>query len=324
MSDSEVTRLSLLVTLLTLLQTKRTVTASELATRFSVSTRTIYRDIRTLESAGIPVVTQEGKGYAMLEGYRIPPVMFTREEAIALLTAEKLASRLTDAATARLTGVAMDKLRAALRYSDRDHLEKVSHHIQVMEPVSAVDRPNSYQQLVAAITGHRVVRMGYEAAETGESTVREIEPIGLYLSQHWHVVAYCRLRQAFRNFRLDRIGSLAITDEFFPPRPETLQQYWADEAGRREREKVVIRFDPSGVSAAQVRHLHDTKHQYGWMHEQVLPGGSLEIVFLVGSLPYLAVWLLPFAGAATVLEPPALRQHLSELAQQVYHSFYLE
>ncbi len=115
MIDHEVTRLSRLVTLLTLLQTKRTLTAGELAHRFSVGTRTIYRDIRTLEQAGIPVVTQEGKGYSLLEGYRLPPVMFTREEAIALLTAEKLASGLTDQLTAQLTGMAMDKLRAASR-----------------------------------------------------------------------------------------------------------------------------------------------------------------------------------------------------------------
>lgn len=77
MIGHEITRLSRLVALLTLLQTKRVLTATELAHRFSVSTRTIYRDIPTLEGAGIPVVTQEGKGYAMLEGYRLAPIMFT-------------------------------------------------------------------------------------------------------------------------------------------------------------------------------------------------------------------------------------------------------
>lgn len=324
MNDSEVTRLSRLVALLTLLQTKRTVTATELAERFSVSTRTIYRDIRTLESSGIPIVTHEGKGYAMLEGYRLPPVMFTREEAIALLTAEKLASRLTDAATAQLSGAAMDKLRAALRHPDRDHLETVAPYIQVMEPASASERPDTYQQLVTAVTAHRVVRIGYQAAETGELSVREIEPIGLYLSQHWHVVAYCRLREAFRNFRLDRISSLAISDDFFPARPETLQQYWADEAKRREKEKVVIRFNPTAVLPAQVQHFHDAKHQYGWIHEDSLPDGCLEVLFLVGSLPYLATWLLPFAGAIAVIEPATLGRHLSELAQRAYDSFFLK
>lgn len=126
MNDLETTRLSRLVMLLTLLQTKRVLTASELADRFSVSARTIYRDIRTLEAAGVPVVTLDGKGYSLMEGYRIPPVMFTREQAMALLIAEKLAASLTDPPTAELILAAMDKLRAALRYADRDHLEKVS------------------------------------------------------------------------------------------------------------------------------------------------------------------------------------------------------
>ncbi|SDG30974.1 Predicted DNA-binding transcriptional regulator YafY, contains an HTH and WYL domains [Dyadobacter soli] len=324
MIDSEATRLSRLVALLTLLQTKRTLTATELAQRFAVSTRTIYRDIRTLESAGIPIVTQEGKGYTMLEGYRLPPVMFTREEAIALLTAEKLAARLTDAATARLSSAAMDKLRAALRHADRDHLESIAPYIQVMEPPSASERPNTYQQLVAAVTSHRVVNMGYQAAESGEATLREIEPIGLYLSDHWHVIAYCRLRQAFRNFRLDRISSLSVSGETFPPRPETLQQYWAEEAKRIDHEKVVIHFDPSKVPPAQGQHLHDTKHKYGWMHEQTRSDGKLEMLFLVGSLSYMATWLLPFAGSVKVIEPVSLLGHLSTLAKQAYEAFDLD
>ncbi|PSL31617.1 helix-turn-helix transcriptional regulator [Dyadobacter jiangsuensis] len=321
MNDLETTRLSRLVMLLTLLQTKRVVTASELADRFSVSTRTIYRDIRTLEAAGVPVVTLEGKGYSLMEGYRIPPVMFTREQATALLIAEKLAANLTDPPTAELILAAMDKLRAALRYADRDHLEKVSGQIEVMELVMPPDQPNSYQQLVAAVTSRRVAQINYQAAETGELTSREIEPIGLYLSQQWHVIAYCRLRQAFRDFRLDRIASLTISEENFLPRSQTLQQYWDQQVKRNGKQKVVIRFDPSQLPAAQVRHFQDTKHRYGWTHEQILPDATLEVLFLVGSLPYLAAWLLPFAAAVTVLEPAALSAHLSDLAMQVYRRF---
>ncbi len=321
MIDPEITRLSRLVALLTLLQTKRILTATELAKRFSVSTRTIYRDIRTLEQAGIPIVTQEGKGYAMLDGYRLPPVMFTREEAIALLTAEKLAARLTDAPTAQLSGAAMDKLRAALRRADRDHLETLTPHIQVLGPVGQADRPNAYQQLVTAITTQRVVRLSYQAADYSEPTTRDVEPIGLYLSQQWHVVAYCRLRQAFRDFRLDRIQHLTLREEVFAPRPETLQRYWADEANRRGREKVVIHFRATAVLPALAQHLQDTKHQYGWAHEQPLPDGTLEMTFFIGSLPYLATWLLAYAGAITILEPPALKEHLRELAQQAHNFF---
>ena len=331
MIDPETTRLSRLVALLTLLQTKRLLTAPELARRFSVSTRTIYRDIRTLERAGIPVVTQEGKGYTMLEGYRLPPVMFSREEAVALLTAEKLAAQLTDAPTAQLSGAAMDKVRAALRRADRDHLETLDPYIQVLGPSGQTSRPNAYQQLVTAVTAQRVVYLTYCAAETGSPTKREIEPVGLYLGQQWHVVAYCRLRQAFRNFRLDRIQHLSISEEIFATRPETgspdrgspdrLQQYWTGEANRQGREKVIVCFQLTAVLPALAQHLQDTKHQYGWTHSNPLPDGSVEMIFLIGSLPYLAHWLLPYAGAVTILEPPALRDHLRELARRTYDFF---
>ncbi len=321
MIDPEITRLSRLVALLTLLQTKRLLTASELAHRFSVSTRTIYRDIRTLEGAGIPVVTQEGKGYTMLEGYRLPPVMFTREEAIALLTAEKLVARLTDAPTAQRSGAAMDKLRAALRRADRDYLETLDPHIQVLGPAAPPARPNAYQQLVTAITAQRVVHLDYRAGDTDSATYRDVEPIGLYLSWQWHVVAYCRLRQAFRNFRLDRIQHLTISEEVFAARPETLQQYWAEEANRRSKEKVVIRFQATAVLPASAQHVHDTKRQYGWTHDQILADGNVEMTFFIGSLLYLATWLLPYAGAVTILEPLALRDHLRELAQRA-HDFF--
>lgn len=321
MIDPEVTRLSRLVALLTLLQTKRILTATELAHRFSVSTRTIYRDIRTLESAGIPVVTQEGKGYAMLDGYRLPPVMFTREEAIALLTAEKLAAQLTDANTAQLSGTAMNKLRAAMRRSDRDHLETLAPHILVMEPVSQPGRSNAYQQLVTAVTAHRVIQLSYRGADSDSPVNREIEPIGLYLNQHWHVVAYCRLRQAFRDFRLDRIQHLQLKEEIFTARPETLQQYWANEAKRQSKEKVIIHFQTDAVMPALTQHLQDTKHQYGWTQEEPLPDGRMEMIFFIGSLPYLATWLLPFAGAVTILEPQELRKHLHDLAQRSYDFF---
>jgi len=319
--DHETNRLTRLVTLLTLLQTKRLLSATELAQRFSVSTRTIYRDIRTLEQAGVPIVTQDGKGYTLVDGYRLPPIMFTREEATALLTAEKLAIGLTDTSTAQLTGSAMDKVRAALRRTDRDHLETFAPHIQVVGPGELHSRPNAYQQLVTAITQQRVVKLSYRGAVSAEVTTRDVEPIGLYLSQQWHLVGFCRLRQAFRNFRLDRIQDLSIRAEAYMARSETLAYYWAQEATRLGREKVVIRLQPTAVPAESVQRLHDTKHQFGWAYEQLLPDGQTEMTFFIGSMPYIAAWLLPYAGAVTVLEPAELLQELSELARRSYQFF---
>jgi predicted DNA-binding transcriptional regulator YafY len=120
------------------LQARRVVSGPALAERFGVSLRTIYRDLRTLELAGVPLYGEAGVGYALAEGYRLPPVLFTREEATALLTAEKLAARLT----ALLTSAAMDKLRAVLRQPDRDHLETLTPHIQVLGPAGWPSYPN--------------------------------------------------------------------------------------------------------------------------------------------------------------------------------------
>lgn len=303
------------------LQAKRMVSGPALAERFGVSLRTVYRDLRTLEEAGVPLLSVAGVGYSLADGYRLPPVMFTREEATALLTAEKLASRLTDVPTAQLSSAAMDKVRAVLRRPDRDHLDTLAPHIQVLGAKDQANRPNTYQQLLTAVAMQRVVHLRYQAADAAAPTTRDIEPIGLYLSRQWHVVGYCRLRQTFRDFRLDRIQHLGLSEEVFAARPETLQQYWTNEANRRSKEKVVLHFQPTAMLPASAQHLHDTKRQYGWAHEQTLPDGSLEMTLFLGSLPYLAAWLLPYAGAVTIVEPPALQEHLCELAQRAHHFF---
>ncbi|TGD81624.1 helix-turn-helix transcriptional regulator [Hymenobacter wooponensis] len=306
--------------LLIQLQAKRKVSGPALAEKFGVSLRTIYRDLRTLEEAGVPLIGEPGIGYSLAEGYRLPPVMFTREEATALLTAEKLATHLTDAPTAQLSGAAMDKVRAVLRGPDRDHLDHLAPHIRVLGPRDQANRPPVYQQLVAAIAMHRVVHLRYQAAENEASTIRDIEPISLSLSRQWHVVAYCRLRQTIRHFRLDRIQDLELRPEVFEVRPNLLQQHWTAQASR-QRERVVLRFQPAALLPALVQHLHDTKHQYGWAHEQRLPDGQLEMTLFIGELHYLATWLLPYAGALTIVEPAALADPLRALAQRAYDSF---
>lgn len=305
------------------LQARRKVSGAALAEQFGVSLRTIYRDLRTLEEAGVPLLGEPGIGYSLAEGYRLPPVMFTREEATALLTAEKLTARLTDAPTAHLSRAAMDKVRAVLRRPDRDHLDLLAPHIRVLSPRDHTSRPPAYQQLLAAIAAHRVVQLRYQAAENRAPTTRDIEPLSLLLSRQWHVVAYCRLRQTIRNFRLDRIQDLQLQTEVFEVRPGLLQQHWATEASRRPREQVVLRFQPAAMLPALVQHLHDTKYQYGWAHEQRLPDGQLEMTLFIGELPYLATWLLAFAGALTIVQPLALVAPLRELAQRAHDSFCL-
>lgn len=301
------------------LHARRVVQGTALAEQFGVSLRTIYRDLRTLETAGVPIQVEAGVGYSLADGYRLPPATFTRQEATALLTAEKLAARLTDTSTAQLTQAAMAKLRAVLRHPDRDYLDQLSPYLQILrppQPTAALPAiAEVHQQLLDPLVLGRVVRLQYQAG-SGAATEREVEPLGLYLGQHWHVVAFCRLRQEFRDFRLDRIAGLRVLAETFLPRPEALVQYWQAQAARQPYQTAIVHF-----TAAATRLVQDSKLHHGWVQEEPTPEGGARMTLRVGCLRHLAGWLLPLAGHVTMVSPPALAEELRELAQAAHQHF---
>lgn len=126
MNDNETKRLSRLTAILTQLQTKRLLTATQLADKFSVSIRTIYRDIRALEQAGVPIITEDGKGYTLMEGYRVPPVMFTEAQANALIIAEQLVLKNKDTSFIKDYTEAVEKIKSVLKYSIQDKANLLS------------------------------------------------------------------------------------------------------------------------------------------------------------------------------------------------------
>ena len=126
-------RIDRVTAILIQLQSKRVVKAQEIADRFTISLRTVYRDIKTLELAGIPILGEAGVGYSIMEGYRLPPVMITKEEATAFLTAEKLVEKLTDASTRETYKAAMFKIKAVLRLAEKQHIENMDQHIEVID-----------------------------------------------------------------------------------------------------------------------------------------------------------------------------------------------
>jgi predicted DNA-binding transcriptional regulator YafY len=227
MVDPETKRLSRLIAMLTYLQSKRMVTAPELAQRYSVSVRTIYRDIRALEQAGVPVMIEEGKGYFLMDGYRLPPVQFTEEEANAIVTAEQLALHTKDSLLAHHYGEAVQKVKAVLQTDTRDKANLLTNRLKVYVNRQREQTSHCLTTLQKALTNHTVIQLTYRAL-SGQQTVRDVEPFALLLSTEadWLLVAWCRLRHTYRMFRVDHIESLTPLADTFAPHPLTLPEYF--------------------------------------------------------------------------------------------------
>ena len=220
------TRLSRLTTILLHLQSKRVVTAQELADRFDITQRTIYRDIRALEEAGVPIIGEAGKGYSLVEGYRVPPVMFTEQEINALLTAQQYFQKNADKSAYNDFVNVVTKIKAMMRYSEKEKAEKLEDWLYIYSN-DQTNETNLLSTIQLSITNCRVLKIKYQTNNTDTITDRIIEPFGVYLyKENWIVVAFCRLRKEFREFRFDRILNLTVTTETFPDRNITLEEYY--------------------------------------------------------------------------------------------------
>jgi len=227
MNDNEIKRLSRLIAILTQLQTKRILTSTTLAEKFGVSVRTIYRDIKALERAGVPILTEDGKGYLLMEGYRIPPVMFTENEANALITAEQLVLKNRDSSLIKEYSEAINKIKAVLLYSTKEKVDLLSKRIAVSPAIPTTNTSNSLPLIQNALTTFKVLNITYYSEYKDEKTERKIEPFALYynLQESWTLIAYCRLRKDYRMFRLSRISKIEALDLRFTPHELTLKEY---------------------------------------------------------------------------------------------------
>ncbi|MEN5232611.1 YafY family protein [Sphingobacterium faecium] len=226
-NGKDIKRLSRLTAILTQLQTKRLTKASELAEKFLVTKRTIYRDIKALEMAGVPILVEEGKGYALMEGYRVSPIMFTESEAYALITAEQLILKNKDSSFVKEYSEAINKIKSVLRNNTKDKANLLSD--RVLFRINSNNNRTSHflSTIQLAMTNFKLIKIKYQSSENKQSTERSIEPFAMYSTQeNWLLIAYCRLRKDFRAFRIDRILDLFTLNEEFEPHDMTMQEYF--------------------------------------------------------------------------------------------------
>jgi len=228
MEENELPRLSRLTSILTILQTKRVITSTELAKRFGVSIRTIYRDIRALESSGVPILTEEGKGYSLVEGYRLPPVSFTELEANSLITAEHLVLANSDKSLIENYISALSKIKSVLRHETKEKVDLLSNRIYVWQGSVEEMQSKHLSTLQLAITNYTLIRIKYQTVEHKVISDRILEPFGTFRfdENNWLLVAWCRLRNDFRNFRVDNIKQIEVLNEKFEAHNMTIEEYY--------------------------------------------------------------------------------------------------
>ncbi|GAB3904901.1 hypothetical protein GCM10028803_34990 [Larkinella knui] len=313
-------RIDRLTAILIHLQTKRVVKAQELAKRFGTSLRTIYRDIRSLEEAGVPIGAEAGIGY-FLEDYHLPPVMLTREEASALLFGAKVIEKFADESIRSEFESALYKIKSVLKRKDQEHLEDLEPRVQVAKrPTTPPFSDALLVDIQRAIGQQQVLQLDYRSAYKDETTDREVEPVGLYhYGAGWHLIAFCRLRQDYRDFRVDRIRRLDYTGHTYSSQNRlSLTAYLEKIQQTQHLEEVVVRFDKKVV-----RHIQEVKYHYGYVSEDEVEGPWLRMKFMTQYAKGLGRWLLMFGKWVEIETPDTLHETMKELAQEV-QAHYLE
>jgi predicted DNA-binding transcriptional regulator YafY len=241
-------RIDRLMALILYLQARPVVTARDIAAHFEIGERTVYRDIAALGQAGVPLVSEAGVGYRLLRDYFLPPVRLDSHEAHALITGGHLAEAYTNGPVRDGLLSTRRKLTALLPRAWQLELHHLEKHtlVEHAHPAAPYTHTTALATIQSALAQRKVLRLAYRRASDDTSSDRTVEPLGLvhYLN-HWHLIAWCRLRGAVRDFRLDRISSSSKLAETAPPRPDfNLKTYLEENARPGKPYNTLLRFTP--------------------------------------------------------------------------------
>jgi len=313
MFDESPKRFDRVIAILIQLQSKRIVRAQELAQRFEVSLRTIYRDIRTLEASGVPIYGEAGIGYSLVDGYRLPPVTFTREEASSFIAAEKLMEKFIDKELGQHYQSAMFKLKSVMQSSDKDWVSSIESKVVIQPSMGNLfneNVPDAMSVLFKSVADKTQVVLDYQAIDADISSQRTIEPVGVFHEHNnWYIFAFCHLRKDYRQFRADRIEGIKKTQHSFTQEHETLETYLNKQL-ETPTTKVRILIDRK-IS----KYLSSEKKHQGFVSQKNV-GDLVEMTFLSRDTENgFARWFMMYADFAVILEPSTLNNRILELLE---------
>ena len=289
-------------------QARRELRAEDLARRFEVSVRTVYRDVQALSEGGVPIAALPGKGYRLLDGYFLPPVAFTADEAAVLALGGGFVRDRVDPELRRAADGALGKLAGVLPPERREAVARRRRELLFPDLGTEADE-RKLTCLRAAVEERRVLRLRYHARRRPAAEERDVEPVSLvYLDQAWHLAAYCRLRQGPRLFRLDRVDRFEPLGERF----ELAERHAFGPPSTRldGLPEARVRFDPA------VERWVRERQPFTFLREEVHSDGSVFVYALRDEGEVLA-WLLSWGAAVAVLSPAGLRARLAAEARAV-------
>lgn len=302
------------------LQRKGTIRAEDLAATFETSVRTIYRDMQALSEAGVPIVGAPGQGYSLMEGYFLPPVSFSVEEAVALLIGSDLVEQVFDQNFGNSARAVQRKVEAILSADVGEQASRIRSTFRLVSPRAnnLREQEKAHAQLIHdAIINQRKVRFRYRRGTPGEGndreTVRDVAPYGLVLVRgSWILLAHCDLRQDIRRFRLSRMSGLVVLeDRFILPDHFNFNEYKPLDDRSLEVQIVISTAIADRVKESGYFFIEEiTEHPDGFL-----------VRLRVRQIEEILSWVLGLGADAVVLTPESLRIRVRDEAKKLFERY---
>jgi predicted DNA-binding transcriptional regulator YafY len=300
-----------LITLIFLLQKQPNQKAAELAENLGVSVRTLHRYFEMLDEMGIPVYSERGPygGFSLVRGYKMPPLVFTLEEAVAVVLGTGLVEELwgdlyreaARGALAKLDNLLPEEQAREVAWARQTLIATGMHRADLKAQTPALEK------LRRAIREHRRVKMNYQSSQVPHPSRRGLDPYALvHRWGWWYVVGFCHVHREIRTFRVDRILDIALLDTTFTPLADfDLREHLKNEAQAQPKIIARLRFEPEFATILAGNHSY-------WERVNPQPDGSVEVTFAAPTLEWAASTTLAYGPAVEVLEPQALRMMVAE------------
>ncbi|MDC0761239.1 YafY family protein [Brevibacillus sp. AG] len=302
------------------LQRKSTLRAEDLAATFETSVRTIYRDMQALSEAGVPIVGAPGQGYSLMEGYFLPPVSFSVEEAVALLIGADMVEQVFDQNFGNSARAVQRKVEAILSADVGEQASRIRSTFRLISPRAnnLREQEKAHAQLLHdAIINERKVRFRYRRGTPGHDddreTVRDVAPYGLVLVRgSWILLAHCDLRQDIRRFRLSRMsGLIVLEDRFILP-----DHFHFDDYTPLDDRSLEVQIVISAAVADRVK-----ESGYFFIEEITEHPDGFLVRLRVRQIEEILSWVLGLGADAVVLTPESLRSRMHEEAKKLFERY---